>query len=367
MATTRNPKPEKTENPAEKKKKPAPKKKAVAKKSPKKTDTAQAPVVTESVKAPESQPNQVINPLTQIKEAVKSHPVITAGTAGMSTLERVIHFFARHDDSDKKVLKSETDEEPDEVDPEALNRGDIPMSFVDHLDEIRSRILITLITFIILTVAAFVFSDELLYVINKPFIDTGLKLNVFKLAEGFMMRLKVSAIAAFIVTLPFLIFQVWRFILPAITKKDRMFSRVALIASILLFYSGVSFVYFLLMPFTVKMLLSFVAKDITSVIGASEYISFVFLFCFFMGVIFEFPILIMILTRIGMITPYLLSNNRKWAIVVIFILSAVVTPTTDILTQALVAIPLYFLFEASIVVSKMTAVRKKKKELESEN
>lgn len=364
MATTRNPKPEK---PAEKKKKPAPQKKAAAKSSPKKAKKVQAPDVTGSVKAPVTQPAQVINPLTQIKEAVKSHPIITAGTAGMSTFERIIHFFARHDDSDKKIQKSETDEEPDEVDPEAAARGDIPMSFVDHLDEIRSRILISLITFVILTVAAFVFSDELLFVINKPFIDTGLKLNVFKLAEGFMMRLKVSAIAAFIVTLPFIVFQVWRFILPAITKKDRMFSRVALISSILLFYAGVSFVYFLLMPFTVKMLLSFVAQDITSVIGASEYISFVFLFCFFMGVLFEFPILVMILTRIGLITPYLLSNNRKWAIVVIFILSAVVTPTTDILTQSFVAIPLYLLFEASIVVSKMTAIRKKKKELETEN
>ena len=360
MATSRKPGPVKA---AEKKKKTAAKKTAAKKSSPKNQQKQPAPAAPDSAGAPESRPSKVINPLTQISDAVKSSPIIPE-MAGLSTFERIIHFFARHDNTDKKIQKSESDEEPDEIDPEALERGDTPMSFVDHLDEIRSRILITLITFVILTVAAFVFSDELLYVVNKPFIDTGLKLNVFKLAEGFMMRLKVAAIASFIVTLPFLIFQVWRFILPAITKKDRMFSRVALTSSVLLFYSGVAFVYFLLMPFTVKMLLSFVAKDITSVIGASEYISFVFLFCFFMGVIFEFPILIMILTRIGLITPYLLSNNRKWALVVIFVLSAVVTPTTDILTQALVAVPLYLLFEASIIVSKMTAIRKKKKELE---
>jgi len=360
LATTKKPRPVKA---AEKKKKSAAKKPAAKKSSPKTAPKQPAPAASDIAADTPPPPPKVINPLTQISDAVKNNPILPE-MAGLSTFERIIHFFARHDNTEKQVQKSESDEEPDEIDPEALERGDVPMSFVDHLDEIRSRILISIITFVILTVAAFVFSDELLFVINKPFVDTGLKLNVFKLAEGFMMRLKVSAIASFIVSLPFFIFQVWRFILPAITKRDRMFSRVALISSILLFYSGVAFVYFLLMPFTVKMLLSFVAKNITSVIGASEYINFVFLFCFFMGVIFEFPILVMILTRIGLITPYLLSNNRKWAVVVIFVLSAVVTPTTDILTQSLVAVPLYFLFEASIIVSKMTAIRKKKKELE---
>ncbi len=361
MATSKKPKPVKA---AGKKKKTGPKKPAVKKNSPKIAPAQRTPVTTDTAKAPETQPGQVVNPLTKISEVVKNNPIITPETAGMSRYERIIHFFAKHDDSDRRVQKTDKKDEHEETDPEALERGDVPMSFVDHLGEFRSRILISLITFFILTVAAFVFSDQLLYVINKPYTDTGLKLNVFKLSEGFMMRLKVSAITAFIVGLPFIIFQVWRFILPAITKKDRMFSRIALFSSILLFYAGVSFVYFLLMPFTVKMLLSFVAKDISSVIGASEYINFVFLFCFLMGVLFEFPILVMILTRIGLITPYLLSNNRKWAIVIIFVISAVITPTTDLLTQSLVSIPLYVLFESSIIVSKMTAIRKKKKELD---
>ncbi len=361
MATSKKPRPVKT---AGKKKKPAPRKQADKKNQPEKKAVDSAPIRSDASRAPDTKPGQVVNPLAQIKDAVKKNPIITPETAGMSTFERVIHFFAKHDDSDKEIQKTDEAEGPEEVDPEALERGDVPMSFVDHLGEFRSRILIIFITFFILTVAAFIFSDELLYVINKPYTDTGLKLNVFKLAEGFMMRLKVSAIAAFVVGLPFIIFQVWRFILPAITKKDRMFSRIALFSSILLFYAGVSFVYFLLMPFTVKMLLSFIAKDISSVIGASEYINFVFLFCFLMGVLFEFPILVMILTRIGLITPYFLSNNRKWAIVIIFVLSAGITPTTDILTQSLVAIPLWALFEGSIIVSKMTAIRKKKKDLE---
>jgi len=312
-------------------------------------------------------PYKVENPL--VKDPPKDTAIISAlvESTGLSKLERIIHFFAKHDESDKQKSGKQIDKKEDEeVDPAALDRGDIPMSFVDHLGEFRSRLMIIIIFMVILTIAGFVFSDELLYFVNKPFIDTGLKLNVFKLSEGFMMRLKVAAIAALLLGLPFIIFQIWRFILPAITKNDRWFGRLSLLASILLFYTGVAFVYFLLMPFTVKMLLSFVAKDITSVIGASEYISFVFMFCFLMGALFEFPIIVMILTRIGIITPQFLSSNRKYAIIIIFIISALITPTQDMLTQCLVAIPLWFLFEASIIVSKMTVVRKKKRELEQE-
>lgn len=352
--------------PSGKKKKKSPKKPAAnrppLKKSPKKIK----PVSPDADATHARNPYPVENPLVKSERLKSASPAADIDTSGMTALERIIHFFAKHDESGRQIEKGVEKKEDEEIDPEATDRGDIPMSFVDHLGELRSRIIISIIVFFILTVAGFIFSDELLYFINKPYTDTGLKLNVFRLSEGFMMRLKVSAIAALIVGLPFLIFQVWRFIQPAITKKDRMFSRMSLVSSIFLFYGGVAFVYFLLMPMTVKVLLSFIAKDITSVMGASEYISFVFLFCFLMGVLFEFPIIIMILTRIGIVTPSFLSRNRKWAIVIVFIISAVITPSQDMLTQIIVAVPLMFLFEVSIIISKMTTVRKKKKELEKE-
>lgn len=256
--------------------------------------------------------------------------------------------------------------EEEEVDPRAVERGDNPMTVVDHLDELRSRIIISVITMLILTVGAFVFSDELLAYITQPFKDTGFKLNVFKLTEGLMIRLKVSAILAVLVGLPFLMWQGWRFILPAITKKDRMFSRMALIMSILLFYGGVFFVFYLLVPFTVKMLLSFVTKDMISTIGANDYISLVFFFSMIMGILFEMPIIMMILTRIGILTPSFLVSKRKYAFVMAFVVAAVITPTQDMFTMVIVGVPLIILYEASIIVSKFTIVRKKKKELEEE-
>ncbi|MBN1496469.1 MAG: twin-arginine translocase subunit TatC [Spirochaetes bacterium] len=355
------------------KKKPGAAKKTGVKAAVKKKPAVKAPVKKRHTTAAgpsakttaDALPYKVENPLVKDKPKNTAADPFPAEAAGMSGLERIIHFFARHDESGKEVEKAPEKKE-EEIDPEALERGDVPMSFVDHLGEFRSRLLISIIFILILTIAGFIFSDHLLYFINRPFMDTGLKLNVFKLSEGFMMRIKAGAISALLVGLPFVIFQGWRFVLPAIAKGDRWFGRLSLLASVILFYTGVAFVYFLLMPFAVKMLLSFVAKDITSVIGASEYISFVFLFCFLMGVLFEFPIVIMILTRIGIVTPTFLSSNRKWAIVIVFVISAVITPTQDVLTQAFVAVPLMFLFEISIIVSRMTVVRKKKKQLERE-
>jgi len=249
------------------------------------------------------------------------------------------------------------------ADPEAIERGDVPMTIVGHLDELRSRIIKSLVVIALITVGAFIFSEEILQYITRPFTVTGFKLNVFKLTEGFVIRLKVSAIIALLIGLPFLAWQAWRFILPAISGKDRMFSRVSLLVSALLFYTGVAFVFYLLVPLTVKVLLGFVSKDMISTIGANDYITLVFFFCVIMGILFELPIIIMVLTRIGIITPSFLVLKRKYAIVLAFFLAAIITPTQDLLTMCIVAIPLVILYEASILVSKLTVVRKKKKEL----
>ena len=179
-----------------------------------------------------------------------------------------------------------------------------------------------------------------------------------------MLRFKVSGMVALIISFPIILHQGWRFVRPAISKENRMFSRLSLIASIFLFYGGLFSTFFLLVPMAVTVLIGFVAKGILSTIGATNYISFVFLFCFLMGILYEFPILVMILTRIGIITPTFLSSKRKYAVVIIIITAALVNPTPDVVTQIILAIPLYLLFEISIIISKFTAVRKRKKQYE---
>lgn len=249
-----------------------------------------------------------------------------------------------------------------ERDADSISRGDMPMTVVDHLDEFRSRLLISLAVIIILTIGSFFVSDYLLTFLMKPFLETGQKLNIFKLTGGFIIRLKVSLATALILGIPVFIFQIWKFILPAISIKDRLFSRLSLLAAVALFYSGVAFVFFLLLPFAIPMLLSFIGTDMISTIGADDYLSFIIMFSIAMGVLYELPIIVMILTKIGILTPQFLIKKRKYSIVIIWIVAALVTPQ-DVLSQVMVAIPLMFLYEISIVISKAIFLRKHKKEI----
>lgn len=263
-----------------------------------------------------------------------------------------------------KIAPIENDDsnELEVIDPEAASRGDTPMTVVGHLDEFRSRILIILGVLIALTFINFFFSEHIVNYINKPFLSTGNKLNVFKLTGGFIIRLKASAAMAILMTFPFIIFHIWRYIVPAIDKKDRMFSRLTIVSSVLLFYAGVAFVFFLLLPLMIGVLLSFIPSEMLSTIGADDYLSFIFLLCLGMGLVFELPIIILVLTRIGIITPALLISKRKVALVIIWVLAAIITPP-DPLSQSLVAVPLMFLYELSILISKFVVIRKKKKEI----
>lgn len=263
---------------------------------------------------------------------------------------------------DTKELKKKDEINIDEPSHEALDRGDIPMSVVGHLDELRSRFLVTLITIIIITLGSFFISEYILDIINRPYFASGMKLNVFNLTEGFIIRLKAALIAGILIGTPVIIFQIWKYILPAIERKDRVFIRNSIIAAVFLFYGGIIFTYFLVLPFAIKMLLNFTPTEMSNTIGASKYLNFVLLFSIAMAIMFELPIVIMILTRIGILSPQLLISKRKYAIVLIWIVAAMITPP-DMLTQSMLAMPIMLLYEVSIIISKYIVKRKKKREL----
>jgi sec-independent protein translocase protein TatC len=221
------------------------------------------------------------------------------------------------------------------------------------LDKFRSKLLVTLLLLVILTPVAFYFSDILLYYINKPFIESGNKLNIFTLMGGFMLRFKVSVAAALFVLAPVIIYQIWSIIVPSLNKSNLMFSRLTIVSAVILFYSGVSFVFFLLLPAAIKVMLSFVGKDMLSTIGADNYLSFILFFSLSMGILFEVPVIILVLTRMGLVTPAMLSGKRKYAIVVIWIIAAVITPQPDPFSQAMVGVPLMVIYEISILISRL--------------
>lgn len=248
------------------------------------------------------------------------------------------------------------------VDPGAVERGDTPMTVVGHLDEMRSRLLRIAIALVVLTFAGFYLSDYVIKFIQAPFLQTGQKLNLFTLMEGVMLRLKAGFFASVLLCVPLLVFEVWRFLYPAIEKRDRMYLRLVTFAAVALFYGGVAITYVFL-PMIIATLISFAPTDMVVMNNASEYLHFFLLFSAVMGLVFELPIIILILTRIGIVSPSFLVAKRKYAIVIIWVGAAILTPTPDPFTLALVAIPLMLLYELSIFISRFVIIRRKKQEL----
>ena len=336
------------------KKKPVEKTEIKEVKPKKKSEKSTVPASTKS-----STKKAVKKTSPKAKAVAKKKPATAKSAAPVKVKSK-----AKAEKTPKKIdpPKKDEDNELEVIDPAALVRGDMPMSIVDHLDEFRSRILIVLGVIMVLTLVNFYFSEHIVNYINKPFLASGNKLNIFKLSGGFVIRLKVSAAIAILASMPLILFHIWRYIMPAIDKNARMFSRITIISSVLLFYAGVSFIFFLLLPLIIEILLSFIPSEMLSTIGADDYISFIFLLCLAMGLIFELPIIILILTKLGIITPAFLISKRKVSIVIIWVFAAVITPP-DPLSQSMVAIPLMFLYEVSILISRLIVIRKKKNEL----
>lgn len=236
------------------------------------------------------------------------------------------------------------------------------MTVVDHLDEFRHRFLISLIVLVCFTAASFYLSDFILKFVSGPFLKTGKALNIFTMTGGFIARLKTSAVAALLISLPVFIYHVWKYIEPAIEVPARRGIKLSLAGALLLFYAGISFVFFIVLPFTVSMLISFIDGNMIPTIEADDYLSFIFLFCLAMGIVFELPIFVMIFTKIGILSPQYLIAKRKYAIVIIWIMAAVITPP-DALSQIIIAIPVMLLYEVSIRVSRYVIIKKKRLEL----
>lgn len=259
----------------------------------------------------------------------------------------------------KDIIPAET-EEPGEI--EAITRGDNPMTVVEHLEEFRYRLLVCLGALIVIAIVSFNFSDFILEFIARPFAKSGNRLNIFTLTEGFIIRLKTSALSALLISLPLIIFHLWRYVAPAISVQEKKGTRWVVFFSLIMFYAGVTFVFFIVIPYSITVLLGFVDKNMSAVIGANDYLGFIFIFCAGMGVLFQLPVVVMLLTKADMLSPQYLIAKRRYAIVIIWIMAAVVTPP-EVLSQALVAIPVMGLYELSIIISKFVTIRKKRREL----
>ena len=168
----------------------------------------------------------------------------------------------------------------------------------------------------------------------------------------FLTHMYISAVAGFILAFPYVLWEIWRFVQPALHQNEKKYSRGGLLISTLLFLVGILFSYFFIVPVTVNFLGTYsVSGNVVNQISLSSYINTVVSVTFAVGIVFELPILVYFLTRIGVVTPDFMKKNRKYMVVVLLTVSAIITPP-DMFSQMMVFIPLWGLYEVSILVSK---------------
>jgi sec-independent protein translocase protein TatC len=224
------------------------------------------------------------------------------------------------------------------------------LTLVEHLDELRTRIIIAIAAFAVAFALCFWQNSMLLDIANAP-LPGDREPITFGVAEPFTTTVTISAYAALVISLPVVLYQAFAFVLPALTTRERRYIVPFLILAPGLFIAGVVFGYFVVLPAATKFLLNFNDTQFNIQIRARDYYSFFTLTLAVMGLIFELPIAILSVTRLGIVTPEQLSKNRRYAYVILIVVAALL-PGTDPVTMLIEAVPLLLLFEASVLLAR---------------
>ena len=240
--------------------------------------------------------------------------------------------------------------EPIERDPDA----DLPkMSFLDHLEELRKRLLVSFIAVAVGFLACWAFAEPIFEQLQQPlaqFLAPGDKLAYTRLTAPFFLYMKVAFFAGLFVAAPVVLLQLWLFIAPGLYKKERRLAAPFIIFGSLFFILGGYFGYRFLLPATCSFFVE-TGKQFKQMVTVDDYFSFASVIILATGLVFETPILIFFLARLGIVTPAFLMQKFKYAIVLSFVIAAIVTPTPDIVTQAALAVPMILLYLIGVGVA----------------
>jgi len=255
--------------------------------------------------------------------------------------------------------------------------------FTMHLEELRRRLIIAFLSVTVAFLACFNYS-EILYrwlvkpmkenvvlSLEKPYLSFVPREVVHDLvflapAEAFWMHMKVSLIAGLVIAMPVVFLQFWGFISPGLHRNEKRMAIPFVFITSALFFTGTAFCFMIVLPFAMNFLLNFRTESLTPMISVERYVDFCLKFIIAFGVIFELPVVMVFLSRIGVVTPMWLAKNRKYAVLAAFIAAALLTPTPDAFNQTLMAVPIMVLYEAGIWSARIFGRRKHAGEDESE-
>ncbi|MDD4802383.1 MAG: twin-arginine translocase subunit TatC [Syntrophomonas sp.] len=232
--------------------------------------------------------------------------------------------------------------------------ADEKQTILEHLEELRKSIIISLTAVLIAAVACFSFNEQLLSIVTQPLRSIDQILIVTAVTEAFFVKLHISIWAGFVIAFPIVAWSVWRFIKPALYPHEKKYIYILFPITVILFALGVLFAYFAVLPLVLNFFVYIAGENLETMFKVDQYVAFVMSFTIPFGLVFELPVITFFLTKLGIINPDMLTRNRKYAILVIVILAGVLTPGPDPVSQMLMAIPVYLLFEVSILISKLS-------------
>ncbi len=233
---------------------------------------------------------------------------------------------------------------------------DRELSLVQHLAELRDRMMVAAITVAITTAIAFVFTTDIIRILILP---AGVdRLTSLSPTENFATYMRVALFSGIALSMPVILYEIFAYIDPALHPNERRFVLTLGPFILALFVAGMLFCYFLVLPNAIRFLISFASDVFENQLRASEYLAFVTTFILGMGLVFEMPVLIYALVRVGVVQRSWLAKRRRYVFLLSFVLAAFITPTPDPFNQSLVALPMYLLFELGLILSRIGGGRR---------
>lgn len=246
-----------------------------------------------------------------------------------------------------------------------------PLSFWDHLDVLRSSLIRMAVAVVVISIAAFLLKDELFSVVLAPrssdfvtyrLIGVGtfnLHLMNTGLTEQFMIHVRTAMYAGLLVASPYILYELFRFVSPGLYQNERRYAVWIVGAAYLMFLVGTLINYFVVFPLTVRFLGTYqVSPEVANMLTIQSYIDTLLGMSLVMGVVFELPVVCALMGRMGLLTDHFMAEYRRHAIVAILVVAAIITPTTDVFTLFVVALPIYLLYEVSIQIVRLTKLNK---------
>jgi sec-independent protein translocase protein TatC len=243
--------------------------------------------------------------------------------------------------------------DPNDLDTQPLESGEARL--VDHLIELRARLMRALVVLLVVFIGLVPVSKYLMDWLVSPLLGAlpaGSSLNAVEVMSPFMAQMKLAFFVALFATMPWLLYQAWAFVAPGLYRREKRLAMPILVSSLVLFYSGCAFAYFVVLNGVFRFLTQFASEVVKITPDPTKYLDFVLVIFFAFGLCFELPVALVIMVLLGWVTPQQLREWRGYAVVGIFIVAAVVTPP-DVLSQLMLAIPMCLLYEVGILVARL--------------